>query len=249
MKVELSFALIAKGILLLLLLIVLTGLSVLFVRGDLELVEEAVDNGYSDEAERNQLLAAKLLLEQREQAVTVSHSLASLDHLPPPENGALLMLTTTHQLGALSENSVLNWVSAGGHLITNVSTITEGSEADNFLLRELQVAVAPLDEEQLVTGDGQPGWLLEQMLDRWSCACRSEDHKQQIEWLDGESLQISLPAELILKDEGGLAIWRAGDDYGDQVLQFEVGQGKVTLFADMGIWKTGQSVILIMPIC
>lgn len=201
----------------------------------LERVEEAVDQGFTQAAQRNPFLAAELFLHRLGVPVESHKRMSVLSHLPPPQGSTLILVTNSRALSQAHLDNLWRWIEAGGHLITQVSAITTGGgESDDPLLAGLGVEVYPADE---AAGPIFPA-ALTAVDQRWQkTTCLKERASFKVETDAAQPIDIALRSGLYLVDGAGTARASAANEDGPQLLQYDVGRGVVTVFSQLGLWR------------
>ncbi len=205
-------------------------------------VPKEVDQGYSDEAQRDRFLAAQLFLEREGQVSESSKGMARLDDLPDPLTTSIVMLTTTRALGDARMDRLWQWVEQGGHLITNVAGATDVTtgEISDPLLAKLGVEVYPVHDGVRVLDDDMPHWLIEMALSGRGQHCRGEEDVFELTVTNGRTAQIALRPNLYMVDTHQTAVASAANADGYQLLQYSVGEGVLTVAAGLSLWDNRQ---------
>jgi len=205
-------------------------------------VSEEVDEGYTDEAQRDRFLAARLFLEREGLSSQSSKGMAKLDDLPNPSNSTVVMLTTTRAIGDARMQGLWQWVEQGGHLITNVAGATDVTtgEISDPLLAKLGVEVYPVNDGVRVLDDDMPHWLMEMAFSGRGHSCRAEAEVFELSLDNGRAAQIALRPNLYMIDRSEAASASAANEYGLQLLQYPVGEGLVTITAGLSLWDNRQ---------
>lgn len=193
-------------------------LAVIWFFNNFELAEREVVGGYSQEARRNPFLAAERFLARLgRDAASVSSS--DLWRNLPDSDDVLVVFRYVPPAGAERQQLLRDWIEAGGHLIVGAdSTLRIGKDQDRKipgLLAELGVRVHEGESEQIFLPEG------------------GSQVRIEIEFADMEQpVGVTMSPRRYLEDSEDLAT--AGvplaDGYG--LLQYEVGEGLVTVLAD-----------------
>ncbi|MDQ8036883.1 MAG: DUF4350 domain-containing protein [Pedobacter sp.] len=88
------------------------------------LEERERDTGYSSEARMNQWLAAGRLLEKQGQKIRFAPSYGRL----PRQADVIVLATPVEYLDAAEQEALLAWVKKGGHLVSELQTVSEEDE-------------------------------------------------------------------------------------------------------------------------
>lgn len=191
-------------------------LAVIWFFNNFELAEREVTGGYSQEARRNPFLAAERYLERiGRDAASVSST--DLWRNLPATDDVLVVYRYVPPAGEKRQRMLREWVEAGGHLIVGAdSTLRIGKKNDRKipgLLAELGVRVQEYED----------GWLPD----------RPWQVRIDIEFSELETpVGVNMSTRRYLEDGEDQA--RAGVplDEGYGLLQYEVGDGLVTVLAD-----------------
>ena len=220
---------------------------------NIEWLEEEVDLGYGEEATRNPYLAVELFLKQYNINSSVEKSLNLLKSLPSTDD-TIIITTSRHSITQKRHDELMDWVNRGGYLIiTSVDFFDEAKGnsgdlmLDHFDARLYKVVDANSDEQALddeeieaFTNEDAPetiGELIREAMDT-SIKCYGEDDLMQISFSDREeALQANASSTRYLYDGSERASAAVSNDYGNQLLQYEHGQGLVTIMTDLGIWQ------------
>ena len=177
-------------------------------------------SGLSPEARRNPLLAADYFLTR---SGIESLSVSGRDHLLrlPAEPGLLLVSHLGPSLPPEREAALIQWIEAGGHLvITPEQEWDEDEESSgNHLLDYLGVELILLEVDDIGSG----------------VKPRSGDEPgvTEIRFPGVESpLKIDFTAGRVLLDSKEQAAWGGWDEGGYHLLQYTLGQGRVTVLSD-----------------
>ena len=180
---------------------------------NMERVTEERYVGLQGEARRNDYLAAERFLRATGTTVESINSLENLRELPPSRD-ILFIPTQRLTFGETRTETLMNWVAAGGHLIVVSWSLTDasGHQAGRHdpLLRELGV-------EQLQHNS--------ETIDR-------ENHVPTNLVIEDTFLQVAFLPDFFLIDHSGNGQVLAEDDYGAHVLQYQVGNGTLTVMTD-----------------
>jgi len=172
---------------------------------------EVVDQGYQGEAQRNPFYLAERLL------IALEREADSYRLLPPVARlgaaDSLLMNTATNTLSDFQTRELLDWVEAGGHLITGVQGQYSAQTASHqdYLLDELGVRVS-------ADGQDQP-------------TVATQLAEQQL----GKRIRFS--GELRLHSTDERVLFRLSTEQGALLLQFGIGEGLVSLLCDLSMLR------------
>lgn len=193
-----------------------TLLVLIWFFNNFELTEREVTGGYSQEARRNPFLAAERFLARiGRDAASVSSS--DLWRNRPASDDVLLVYRYMPPAGARRQQQLLEWIEGGGHLIVGAdSTLRLGKKKDRKtpgLLADLGVRVH--EREQFVL----PGI---------ATTARIEVEFDGMEAPVG----VTMSTRRYLEDTEDLASASVPLEDGYGLLQYEVGDGLVTVLAD-----------------
>jgi hypothetical protein len=193
-----------------------TLLALIWFFNNFELAEREVTGGYSQEARRNPFLAAERFLTRiGRDAASVSSS--DLWRNLPESNDVLVVYRYVPPAGEERQQLLRDWIEAGGHLIVGAdSTLRVGKDKDRKipgLLAELGVRVHEDAPSLMPTAPVQE---------------RIEIEFEDVE----EPVGVTMSTQRYLEDteEQASAGVLLEDGYG--LLQYEVGEGLVTVLAD-----------------
>ncbi|HEY0721411.1 MAG TPA: DUF4350 domain-containing protein [Gammaproteobacteria bacterium] len=176
-------------------------------------------SGYSQEAQRNPLLAAERFL-TRLGADTKSISVSELWRTPPQPGDVVLFHRFSYPRVPERQRQLHDWLAAGGHLIIDAAAVPdEEDKAGNELFAELGVKAVERDFEPDAAREQTLEIAFADFEDRVSVAMNSDRYL-----LDTEELATA-----------GVPL---GDGYG--LLQYEVGDGYVTVLADNAFLENRQ---------
>lgn len=191
-------------------------LAVIWFFNNFELAEREVIGGYSQEARRNPFLAAERFLARLgRDAASVSSS--DLWRNLPASDDVLVVFRYVPPAGAERQQLLRDWIEAGGHLIVGAdSTLRIGQDHKiPGLLAELGVRVHEGEGEQMFL----PG--------------RKSQVRIEIEFADMERpVGVTMSTQRYLEDSEELAAVGVPLEDGYGLLQYEVGEGLVTVLAD-----------------
>ncbi|MCK5724408.1 MAG: DUF4350 domain-containing protein [Gammaproteobacteria bacterium] len=225
-----------------------------------EQYEENKDLGWDKKALRNPYLAAEQFLLKNKINVTSSNNFEKLTHLP--EQGMIFISDSRKVLTKKRVASILDWLEKGGHLIitapvynkNNPSVLLSRFKVKN-ILREKE------DEEDEEDSDVSEKKLSEKLNeineDLKKEKTKSKDEhiipESEITYLSftniKEKLKINFSSNSSLshpylysdndykKTELDPTYW-AGNEKGTYFMQFEVGEGLLSIITDNGIWRS-----------
>lgn len=212
------------------LLAVLALLVGLFLYLNIEIVEVTDNTSVLDKLVDKRFLAMQTLLENRGIAAKQTQDYRILfgeqeNALNPAESDAIVLSDSEVAISQQLSTTILSWVERGGYLV--IATTSTGSEAGyraNSLLRELDIDVVWLDDEQNPNIENQ---------DLMSPTEISTDSDYAIKVSLEKSYRIALP-------ENQEVYYHAGDELGYTFVQIERGLGLITLMTEVEIWNNHQ---------
>ena len=216
------------------------------------------DLGYSQSARANPYLAAEKFLQAKQVSVTVHQGLRQLDQLPPLDT--VLILSSAHRsLSQRRINNLLEWVRAGGRLITSVPhpyNDVLGISGDR-LLDPLNIYLVSAEQdllqeaESLVNTDSNSdvgtGTVLKdggqeieagpQLQSEPLSQCGSEataiffDDDQYETWVN-----VGSAYDIHYEGDDASVLGAVAGDVGYRFLQVAVGEGIITVFPNLNFW-------------
>lgn len=172
--------------------------------------EMVVTTGPASEARRNPLLAAERYL----QALGYPATSTTGDRLllkPPPSGDTLLLYRNRKPFTATQQKTIYQWLEDGGHLIMDVSGLWD---------RHSKRVRAPLLDELGV-----------RVVENSS---RSDFSRVAFAEPENDTVEIGIDDQYRLFDSRNSATGWAGDTRGAVLLQFDIGNGMLTLLSDQG---------------
>lgn len=252
----------------LLLLLVLAGGLLFTLSQMLERYEEPVDRGWSEAALRNPFLAAEQFLGKRAVPVESSDRLDVLEHLTP--DSILVISNANHVLSRQRAAELVEWMEAGGHVVVAAQLhsddepdvllsrfevrklpVDEEDSADDDALTPSQQLKRQWDDSRLQREAPQQKWTVAETTRRREALVPPEEllalsfegiaYSLQIEYHGSASLDH--PAFYLEDGEdytGYRPFYWAGNDRGIGFLQMDVGEGLLTVMADVSIWNSSR---------
>lgn len=209
-----------------LLLLLLAGWGVQWFLANYQRHTREIVADVSPMAKRNPLLAAERFLDR---IGVASESVSGRDYLltPPAEPGLLLVYRLGVSLPPEREQALMAWVRQGGHLLITPREAwdEEAQSSGNNLLDALGVQPR-FGEEPETPGDGRTG--------------TGEDAGPAPLLLDlpasGEPLGVAFNERRVLFDSQGRADWTVATETGAHLLQYRLGQGRITVLGDLDLF-------------
>lgn len=225
-----------------------------------ERYEEEIDRGWSEVALQNPYLAAEKYLQRQGADVSTYTSFDQISNLQQVDT--LLIESSRNVLSKHRLNTLLEWVDGGGHIIAGIQQPFSEDDHSDSLLNHLGVEVyeseleddntTSQDEESLPDPLQEIQAAIEQQAgiksDDWDPA-QHQDHIASLTFngIDGELLMHTRPSWALSHpyfDEEGhhsqypTPIYWASNDYGVVFLQFELGNGLISLVNDDNVWQS-----------
>jgi hypothetical protein len=220
----------------------------------IEFYDETEESGWSVSALRNPYLAAQQFMERSDIGVTDVDSLLKLEQL---DGLGTLFFSDANQVRTPQQlRQVLDWLEGGGNVIYSASA---SEHDDDMLLREFAVEVVLRDREEDEDLDGKP---LSESLRDYNRQIESGKTRAQItQQIDEQAqpltsirfagdvgdLEVAFDTARILQqpyidDDNADTAWQpfswSSSIHGVHMLQFEVGDGLLTILSDPGIWTS-----------
>ena len=222
----------------------------------IEFYDETEESGWSGTALRNPYLAAQQFMDQSGIRVTDVDSLARLDQL---EGLGTLFFSDSNQVQTPRQlQQVMDWLESGGNVIYSANSI---EHEDDMLLREFAVEVELREREE---DEDEEVKTLSQSLREYNRQIERGESREQIAQQIDEQEQ-PLTSVRFASDIGDLEVAfdtarvlqqpYIGDEtadaqhqpfswsnsiHGVHMMQFEVGDGLLTILSDPGIWTSYQ---------
>lgn len=220
----------------------------------IEFYEETEQTEWSIEALRNPYLAATQFIEQSDLKVAEADSLLKLSSL---EGVSTVLVTDSKQvINSLQLNRVLEWLEQGGNLII---TANDPDDEDDLLLAHFEVTVKRSVYDDALDSDEDSslsdnlsdindridqGMTMEEAMDNLSpeaetTSIRFGDDIGSLEIAFDSSTYLYHPA---LYEDSYQSLYEpfswTSSDHGTHLIQFEVGDGLLTILSDSSIWTS-----------
>ena len=241
---------------LLLLSLVLLGLVIWGLYVSIESYEETEHSSWSSEALHNPYLAAQHFMEQSGIGVTDVDSLVKLDQL---DNLGTLFFSDANQVQTPRQlKQVMDWLQAGGNVIYAANAV---EHEDDLLLQEIAVEVDFRESESGDVDDVRP---LSETLRDYNRQIQDGKSREEITSSFGKQeqpltmvrfgddigeIEIAFDTARVLQhaaldeDDGDVQhqpfSW-SSSDHGVHMMQFEIGDGLLTILSDPSIWTSYQ---------
>lgn len=207
--------------------ILLLGLLIIWLASNLQSYEEVVEHGPAPHARSNTYLAAELFLRDLGLQVSQHEGIAGLDTLPTGGQ-TLLLLGDRRNLTPRQTDRLLDWASAGGHLVVVAERLwdEESKKSGDLLLDRLNL-------QQYATEDMDDSDQLPQ-------SSSAERHPQLTKlYLENESAPayLAFDTDFHLYDADNRAHAWANSAGATHMLQLQYGEGLITAVTDSWIWQ------------
>jgi len=234
-----------------LLLLALTGWGLYH---SIEFYDETEHSRWSREALRNPYLAAQQFMARSGIGVTDVDSLARLDRL---EGLGTLFFSDANQVQDPRQlQQVMDWLRAGGNVIYSASAVDHD---DDLLLDTFSVAV---DWREFESGAARKSRPLSETLREYNRQVEQGKSREEIAQSFGQQqqpltrvifdseigeLEIAFDTARVLRhasfeDSNAQTAWQpfswSSSEYGVHMMQFEVGDGQLTIVTDPGVWSS-----------
>lgn len=178
--------------------------------------EEIKDTGFSAEARQNPYLAAERFLEKFDMHIKTVPSMLELTKFPKTSD-VLFIPTGRYDLSLQKDQALLKWVRRGGHLIVRARKVRAGdTAADDGLLHLLGVQT----HEKRQKGKAITGVKMDVV----------DVHVNS----KIENKKVDFNINHWIKDTGKYPFsWRVNGKHGSQLLEYQLGDGYVSLLSDM----------------
>jgi hypothetical protein len=210
----------------------------------LEWIDEEIDLGFDKDAIVNPYLAAEQFLNEQNINIRMLKSVNEFDELP--DNATTLIITASRKImGENQQERLWKWIEDGGHLITSPQGLTDfdtGLSRDD-LLNRLGLYVYPVGEGKSSQNSDEEiarAWM--QFSRKFNTEmCLPQEDILSLEFDEGEeAVKIAMEPGLIMEDYSESAVSASFNPDGIQFIQYEVGEGLVTLMTDTSIWSNGK---------
>ena len=241
----------ALGLGLVLLSLIIWGLTV-----SIESYEESEHSSWSSEALRNPYLAAQHFMQQSDIAVTDVDSLLKLDQLD--KLGTLFFSDANQVQTPRQLKQVMDWLQAGGNVIYAANAV---EHEDDLLLQEFSVDVDWRERESDNDGDTPP---LSETLREYNRQIQDGKSREEIASSFGKpekpmtkvrfgddigEIEVAFDTARVLlhaefddseaESQHQPFSW-SNSEHGVHMMQFEVGDGLLTIISDPSIWTSYQ---------
>jgi hypothetical protein len=220
------------------LLLLLAGWGVQWFFANHEQRSREIVDGMSPLAKRNPLLAAERFLNR---IGLDAESISGRDRLltPPAAPGLLLVYRLGVSLPSEREQVLLAWVRQGGHLLITPQEAWDDAaqSSGNNLLDALGVHprfVNPQPNDDKLNDGTQPA---DQPADGRNLASREKPAPVLFDLpVTGERIGVAFSDRRLLFDSQGRADWTVETEDGAHLLQYRLGQGRITVIGDLEIF-------------
>lgn len=207
--------------------VLLLGLLVIWLGGQLQPYDEMVEHGPAPQARSNDYLAAELFLRDRGLQVTHHEGIAGLETLPT-RGQTLLLLGERHQMTPGQTDRLLDWAAAGGHLVVVAEQLWDekAGKSGDLLLDRLNLQQYSTKELDTDPQAPQPP--------------AAEQHPQLTKlYLENETepAYLAFDLDFHLYDADNRAHAWANSAGATHMLQLQHGDGLITALTDSWIWQ------------
>lgn len=174
------------------------------------------DLGYSSEAQLNPWLAAGRVLEKQGLHIRFAPAYGSL----PTHAQVIVLATPLEYLDAQEQVALLAWVRAGGHLVTELQSVSYDDEAPDeseLLYKTLGVKLRELEEENHAAPASKPG----------------KNGLRVTRLAEEGEVQTGLDADYFLEAGPVKPLWAVSMAGRDRLLRFRLGDGHITVASDL----------------
>ncbi|MCW8878684.1 MAG: DUF4350 domain-containing protein [Kangiellaceae bacterium] len=204
--------------------LIVIGLGVRWYFNNFDKQYYSKDYGYSEEARRNPFLAAQLYLKANDIEFEAHSNYKLFDDVNRSAIGqydSIFIHSSRVGMSSTTRENMKNWARKGGHLVllaTEVYDYEFESSRDVFL-DELGVRFYESDYVDA-----------------------SEEEKTAELTFNGyeQSSKVYFDTSAYIEDTSGDAAFIAGTEYADQLLQYDYGEGLITVVVDFDIWKNNR---------
>jgi hypothetical protein len=190
--------------------------------------------GYSEAAQRKPYLAAEMFLARLGIKTEVADGLTLLDALPPPHT-TLLIAGSRQALGQRRLDGLVSWLQGGGHLIVVASsywddkTNSSGDELlDRYDVRLHKTPEAPRN----------PTRRRRSVVELGQSTCDASGSLATVSFRgDAQPSYAAFPGDDFLEYGGDDEAGSAANDFGPQLLQIRVGEGRLTAITSTNLWR------------
>ena len=206
-------------------------------------VEETVDLGYSLEAKLNPFLAAEIYLKELGISAKSHWGLGALDDLSDHLD-TLLITSSRLSMAEGGISQLREWTQNGGHLITTAQSYYNDQKQGSAdqLLDEIGVHRYPVDfepsmeplKENTATLNDETNEMAED--DSGKASMKLEEDVELLTPIEFEDVEnpvwVNLSGHSNLVDTSGKAIFSAKNNQGVNLLQYQMGEGVLTVLSD-----------------
>ncbi len=211
--------------------LVFIGLGLWWGHNYLNWVVESNDLGYTREARQNPFLAAELYLINSGIHAESIRGLNRMEKLPSSRD-SLVVTSWRLSMGKKKIKELKDWVINGGTLITTAQAVFdyEAYTSSDILLNELGVEKYAIDSDELN----------EESRSDLNTTDNKETREKENRFLtpvymsdQANPVMINVLDAYSLSDNSGKASASAANDYGTSLLQYDLGQGIITILTDI----------------
>lgn len=184
-----------------------------------EPVEEEVTSDYSPAAQHNPFLAAERFMDKLDYDVSTSRDRNELDKVLDSDEYDVIITSYSHLFEKPDRRErLMNWMRAGGHLILEVRTNDTSDDVATERPFLNQFGISPISKNPLFEN--------------------YDDIQTSVQiYQNGTVFQASFLARHSLQVTSDEVTVRSGDKNGTHLVEFDVGEGILTVLSDMELWR------------
>lgn len=227
------------------LVLLTTLLSVIWFINNHKQVEQEIRTDIAEEALRNPLLAAERFLQDIGQAAESRSDSELLSELPSTDDLILIHRLNT-QLPDSYYDPLVEWMERGGGVVLMARSLSDSDEDIHPLLSRFGISLQrwDIDDEETEEDEefDEDAWL---KLDRTNpLKFRSYLNAREDEYyeftLRGEAHKVNIISGRYLYNADNELNWVIGSEDAPRLLSLDVGNGRLTVSADPGLFESGR---------
>jgi hypothetical protein len=197
--------------------------------------------GYSEAAQRKPYLAAEMFLSRLGTKTDVADGLSLLDDLPPTD-ATLLIAGSRRALSERRLDGLTRWLRRGGHLIVVASAYwdDETQSSSDELLDRYDVKLRRTERADTGSrGDSQLARVVVDLAQIGDATpCDAAGSLATLSFRDTpQPSYASFPGDDYLEYTGDDETGSAANDFGPQLMQIRVGDGRLTAITSTNLWR------------